>query len=464
MNTAAEKENRKNLKMADSIASLTAQKGGRAYFVGGFVRDKILGWENKDVDMEIHGVTPQQLKEILCSLGQPAEIGSSFGVYGLKGYDLDIAMPRREEASGRGHRDFEIFTDPFLGTKKAAERRDFTINSLMQDVITGEIIDHFGGAADLQRGIIRHIHPEKFEKDPLRVLRAAQFAARFQFAVAEETLALTRKMDLSALAKERVLSELEKALLKAPKPSVFFQTLRAMDQLSFWFPEVQQLIGVVQSPLHHPEGDVWNHTMLVLDEAAKLRGDAENPLGFLLAALVHDFGKTVTTEEIGGKIHALKHETEGLPIARKFLRRITQETKLIQYVLNLTEHHMRPNILAGQRAGIKSTNRMFDRVKDPQALLLLARADHLGRTGFLPDEENERFLQERLQIYLETMAKPFVSGADLIAAGLTPGPDFSELLTYAHKLRLSGIEKETALKQTLTYRKEKKKYKKKNRD
>ena len=184
-----------------------------------------------------------------------------------------------------------------------------------------------------------------------------------------------------------------------------------MDQLSFWFPEVQQLIGVVQSPLHHPEGDVWNHTMLVLDEAAKLRGNAENPLGFLLAALVHDFGKTVTTEEIGGKIHALKHETEGLPIARKFLRRITQETKLIQYVLNLTEHHMRPNILAGQRAGIKSTNRMFDRAKDPQALLLLARADHLGRTGFLPDEENERFLQERLQIYLETMTKPFVSGA-----------------------------------------------------
>ena len=107
---------------------------------------------------------------------------------------------------------------------------------------------------------------------------------------------------------------------------------------------------------------------------------------------------------------------------------------------------------------------MFDSVKDPQALLLLARADHLGRTGFLPDEENERFLQERLQIYLETMAKPFVSGADLIAAGLTPGPDFSELLTYAHKLRLSGIEKETALKQTLTYRKEKKKHKMKNRD
>ena len=107
------------------------------------------------------------------------------------------------------------------------------------------------------------------------------FSVSYTHLVAEETLALTREMDLSALAKERVLSELEKALLKAPKPSVFFQTLRAMDQLSFWFPEVQQLIGVVQSPLHHPEGDVWNHTMLVLDEAAKLRGDAENPLGFL---------------------------------------------------------------------------------------------------------------------------------------------------------------------------------------
>lgn len=451
------KDRASDILTAEKIAALTAQAGGRAYYVGGFVRDRIMGHENKDIDIEIHRITPNKIRKILSGLGSVIEVGVSFGVFGLKGCSLDIAMPRSEEATGRGHRDFDVSVDPFLGVTKAAERRDFTINAIMQDVLTGEIVDPFGGINDIEERTIRHVHPEKFAEDPLRVLRAAQFAARFQFTVARPTLLLMRQMDLSTLAKERVLGELEKALLKAPRPSVFFQILRETDQLSFWFPELRQLIGVPQDPVHHPEGDVWNHTMLVLDEAAKLRNAVKNPAGFMLAALTHDFGKILVTEENEGRIRSIGHEKEGLPLIRQFLQRLTDEKKLIRYILNLAEHHMRPNILASQHSKIKSTNKMFDQTEDPEALLLLARADHLGRTGFVPDEENERFLQERLTIYHQIMDRPFVRGEDLIAAGLVPGAEFSELLSYAHRLRLAGLEKNEALKQTLNYRRQIKK-------
>jgi tRNA nucleotidyltransferase (CCA-adding enzyme) len=180
-------------------------------------------------------------------------------------------MPRREKATGRGHRDFEIEVDPFIGTYKAARRRDFTINALMQDVLTGEVVDHFGGMDDLRAGIIRHIDPETFIEDPLRVLRGAQFAARFGFRIAPETVELCKGIDLSALSRERIEEELKKALLKSDKPSVFFEEMRRMEQLDVWFPELGQTIGLEQDPVFHPEGDVWVHTMEVIDRAAAVR-------------------------------------------------------------------------------------------------------------------------------------------------------------------------------------------------
>ena len=184
--------------MARRVAEQVARRGGRTFYVGGFVRDALLQRDNKDVDIEVHGITPACLKEILDSLGQRLTIGESFGIFNLKGYDLDIAMPRKEEARGSGHRDFDIFVDPFIGTEAACRRRDFTFNALMQDVLTGEIVDHFGGAEDLEKGILRHVNDVSFAEDPLRVLRAAQFAARFEFTVAEETVALCSRMQLSA--------------------------------------------------------------------------------------------------------------------------------------------------------------------------------------------------------------------------------------------------------------------------
>lgn len=438
-------------KMAREVALRVAECGGHTYYVGGYVRDALLHRENKDVDIEVHGISPQCLEEILDSLGQRIAIGESFGIFNLKGYSLDIAMPRKEELRGQGHKDFDIFVDPFIGTESAARRRDFTFNALMQDVLTGEIVDHFGGVADLESGVLRHVNDKSFAEDPLRVLRAAQFAARFEFRVAEETVELCRGMKLEHLPRERIEGELKKALLKADRPSIFFEVLREMDQLDVWFPEVKALIGLEQNPVYHSEGDVWNHTMMVLDEAAKLRDRAENPYWFMLSALTHDFGKAVCTEMSDGVLHAYRHEVEGIPVADGFLRRITLETKLIEYVLNLVELHMKPNTVAGARSAVKTTNRMFDQAVDPEGLICLGLADDRGRITQAPATNHEAFLYERLAIFRELMARPYVMGRDLIEAGLRPGVEFTEILHHAHKLRLAGVPKESALKQTLAY-------------
>ena len=441
----------RDMEMARRIAEKAAERGGRTFYVGGFVRDRLMGRENKDIDMEVHGLAPDEVAGMLDSLGQRLDIGRSFGIFGLKGYSVDIAMPRKEKLRGIGHRDFEVTVDPFIGTEKAAVRRDFTINALMQDVLTGEIVDHFGGQEDLKRGILRHVSDESFGEDPLRVLRAAQFAARFEFDVAEETVEICRGMRLDALSRERIEGELKKALIKADKPSVFFETLRKMNQLSEWFGELEALIGVSQSPKHHAEGDVWTHTMMVIDAAAGLREQCANPMALMLAAIAHDFGKAITTEAINGEIHAYGHEEKGLPIAEKFLARITNEKKLIELALNLVANHMRPNTAAGAGSSVKSTNRMFDEAIDPEALMLLALSDERGQVKSYPSVSSEEFLRARLKIYREYMARPAVMGRDLIEAGLAPGGDFTEILSYAHKLHLAGVEKESALKQTLAY-------------
>ena len=439
----------KNQEMARRIALLVAQNGGVAYYVGGYVRDKLMLKDNKDIDIEIHGIYPAQLERLLDSLGSRISIGESFGIYSLRGYSLDLALPRIEQNRGHGHRDFDICVDPFVGTYKAAKRRDFTINALMQNILTGEIIDHFGGISDLQNRVIRHIDDCTFVEDPLRVLRAAQFAARFDFRIADNTAELCSKMDISAISCERIESELKKAMLKAQRPSVFFKTLRQMKQLSVWFAELKQTIGIEQNPEHHPEGDVWNHTMMVIDAAAEYRESVSNPFGFMLAALCHDFGKSICTQAIDEKIHAYGHEKLGLPVIRAFMRRLTNEKGLMRYVLNLCELHMQPNQLAAGKSSIKATNRMFDAAIDPEALIKLAACDNAGKEKSCSYGANTAFLTERLAIYREYMSRPYVSGSDLIKAGVQPGDEFSKYIEYAHKLRLAGINKEDALHQTL---------------
>ena len=449
----------KNKDMAQRIAAAVSDAGGRTFYVGGYVRDQILGRENKDIDIEVHGIPVPELENILNSFGKSSKMGACFGIFGLQHYDIDIAMPLAEKAARQGYMNFEESVDPFIGYEKAAVRRDFTMNALMQDVLTDEILDFFGGISDIRHHRIQYVNAVTFSEDPLRVFRAAQFAARFDFEITEGTIELARTIDVTEISCERIMTELEKALLKSGRPSVFFRKLRKMDQLSAWFPELEALVGIPQDPAHHPEGYVWEHTMQVIDQAAMLRNRSAEPLAFMISAMCHDFGKAATSTVENGRVHAYGHETEALPIIERFLKRITLDKNLLRYVLNMTELHMQPNQKVRSGANKKSFMKMFDRSVCPEDLLLLAKADSLGRKS--PDsddlnadrryEETEAVLQQMLSDYHELISQPYVMGKDLIEAGIKPGPLMGEGLAYAHKLRLAGVSKEHQLSQTLAF-------------
>ena len=410
--------------------------------MGGCVRDGIMGIPCGDIDIEVHGIEKEKLEKILDSLGQVLETGKSFGIYRLAGFDIDIALPRRERQTGVRHTDFDVEVDCFIGTKKSASRRDFTVNSLLCDILTGEITDHFGGIDDIKNKILRHTNEETFPEDSLRVFRCAMFASRLGFEVAPETLGLCRKIDVSHLSPERVNGEVKKSLLLSEKPSVFFETLRKMDKLSVWFPELEKLIGVKQNPVYHPEGDVWTHTMLVLDRAAEVRDNSSSPYGFMLASLTHDFGKALTTQCINGVIHSYGHEKAGIPLVQSFVKRLTNEKKLLRYAENMVGLHMKPNVTAREGSSVKATNRMFGESVDPPSLIYFSYCDS-GKSDNIP------FLRERYGIFLEYMSRPYVTGRDLIEAGMKEGKEFSASLELAYKLRLAGVPKADALKQIL---------------
>lgn len=198
--------------------------------------------------------------------------------------------------------------------------------------------------------------------------------------------------------------ELEKVLLTNEKPSTYFKKLKENNKLEDDFPEVSDLIGVIQSPIHHPEGDVFNHTMMVIDEAAKLKDKATNPLGFMYSALCHDFGKVLTTRtKEDGKIISYNHERAGLKLVRKFLDRISkkEDDEFKNYVLNMTEFHMQPNQLANQSSKLKSTRKLFSRSICPEDLVLLAKADALGRTVSQDYSIKEAYLKNALKDFRE---------------------------------------------------------------
>lgn len=434
---------------AEEIAERVHAIGGSAYYVGGYVRDRLLGRDSKDIDIEIHGITEDALIELLSDMGETASFGRSFGIHTLRGTGIDIALPRTERSTGQGHRQFDVSVDPFIGTEAASSRRDFTINALMQDVLTGEILDYHGGREDLEKGIIRHVSDASFADDPLRVLRAASFASRLGFAIAEETASLCRSIDISQISSERIEEELAKALLGSDSPSVFFEELRRMDQLSFWFPELEALIDLPQDPLYHPEGDVWVHTMEVIDRAAIFREKTKEPLSFMLLCLCHDFGKAVTTEFIKGRYHAYQHEIKGIPIIETFLKRIIKEKNIRRYVTGMVPLHMRPNVAAFSKPSVKSTNRLFYEAASPDDLVYFALCDKpvlAGEEEFTGDSD---FLWERLSVFEDTMSKPHITGKDLIEAGISPGEELGRLLDYALKLRLAGIDKDQAMKQVM---------------
>ena len=440
----------RELEIARLLAEDVASEGGRAFFVGGYVRDQLMGRETKDIDVEVYGIAPERLRALLAKRGRVYEKGAFFGVLSLEHTHLDIAMPRRESRTGAKHTDFDVSVDPFLSTKEASRRRDLTVNAMLMDICTGQIVDHWGGREDLKSGVLRHVDASTFPEDALRVFRVAQFAARFEMRVAQETIELCRGMDVRDLTRERVYEETCKALLQAKQPSVFFAVLEAVGHLEEFFPEVAATRGVPQNPQYHPEGDVYRHTMLVLDQAALLRHRAVEPLFFMFAALCHDLGKIDSTRiEEDGRITSHMHPVSGRPIAARQLRRLSDNARLLRYVDDMVLNHMRPNAMAMCQSKKKKTRLLFDACVCPEDLILLSRADASGKLGEPYDERLERFLLERLRDWREVIAQPMVTGRDLIEAGLTPDERFSAMLQRARALRFAGLSKERALAQVL---------------
>lgn len=435
--------------MALDIARAVEKAGGRAYFVGGFVRDRLTGADMKDIDIEVFGVAPETLRALLAEIGEPYDKGASFGVIGMRHTDIDVAMPRRESRAGVKHTDFDVKVDPYMTPREASTRRDFTVNAMMLDPLTDEILDFWDGRADLEKRVIRHVSDQTFADDALRVFRAAQFAARLGATVAAETVALCRTIDVTHLSRERVYEELLKALLKADKPSVFFRVLREMDRLKEFFPEVAELAGVEQNPRFHPEGDVFEHTMLTLDAAAALREMAKEPVNFMLAALTHDLGKQDASEVTDGRITSYRHPETGAVLAEAQLRRLTTNARTIAYVKNMTLLHMRPNMMAQARSKKLKTRRLFDESACPEDLILLSRADASGKLDGPYRMEHWTFLKERLADYYECVTRPMVTGADLVEAGYKPGKRMGEMLKRARDLHFSGLEKTRALKMVM---------------
>lgn len=438
------------LKLVHAVSSA----GGKAYVVGGFVRDAILGKDNKDIDFEIHGLDASTIEKLLLELsGSPAlKKGSSFGVYGIKGYNFDIAMPRKEHCIGSKHTDFAVSVDTSMGEEEASRRRDFTINALMYDVEADEIVDCHNGCNDIACKTIRHVCDETYIEDALRVFRAAQFAARFGFDIAPETIALSRSISgkLVDLSGERVESEMHKAMMKSERPSVFFRMLAEMDALDYWFPELSALIDTQQSPELHPEGNVFEHTMLVIDQAAQVRDRADDPYAFMLTTLCHDFGKAKTTffNEKKQRLVSYGHDNAAKPLIDSFMDRLRLPNAVRAYVQNLTLLHMQPNMYVDNDATDYAFNNMFDKTKHAEDLLLLARCDHFGRGVQRDYAMYESKLSARLAKYRELMKQPEATADDFMKLGVKPSPLLGEMLVMSHKLHLKGTPCQTAIRLT----------------
>ena len=429
---------------AVEIARAISAAGGHALIVGGWVRDRWLGLASKDIDIEAYGIEAPDLRRLLERFGRVDAVGESFTVYKLG--DLDVALPRRESKVGRGHRGFEVAGDPWMSVEEAARRRDFTINAIAWDPLEDVYHDPFGGRVDLDRRRLRVVDPRTFPDDSLRVLRALQLAARFELTADASTIAICRAIPLDDLPAERIWGEVEKLLLLAPRPSVGFALARDLGVVQTLWPEMTALIGCPQEPEWHPEGDVWIHTLMVIDEAAARSTDLPRPqrVAVLLGAVTHDFGKPLTTAVVDGRIRSLDHEPQGVSPAARFLDRLNINTidgfDVRKQVLGMVAHHLKPGMFykATTAVGDGAFRRLAQKV-DLELLARIAKADCTGRTGPFDCSAMDWFLQRAQALGVaHRPPAPLLLGRHLLALGLTPGPRVGEILKRVYERQLDG--------------------------
>lgn len=415
--------------------------GGRALLVGGSVRDALQGVVPQDLDVEVYGLAPERLTALLGQRYRFDLVGRAFGVIKLRGVPIDVALPRRESKTGLGHKGFEVLSDPDMTIEEAAMRRDFTINALAFDPLTENLFDPCNGVSDLTAGVLRHTSI-KFIEDPLRVLRGMQFAARFDMRVAPETVALCRTLEPEGLSAERVFDEWKKLIVKGVRPSRGLAFLYDCGWITY-YPELAALAGCLQEPEWHPEGDVWTHTLHCMDAfAAEERiGDAWEDLIVGLAVLCHDLGKPATTLFERGRLRSVGHEEAGAGPTRTFLARMTAQQDLIDQVVALVVHHLRPRMLYDARSGDSAIRRLARNVRIDR-LVRVSRADASGRPPLPSDgaEPAEWLLQRAHALEVAAAAPtPVVMGRHLLDSGMKPGPELGRLLAMCYEAQLDGV-------------------------
>ena len=430
---------------ARRIATAIREAGGRALCVGGFVRDRLLNRASKDLDIEVFGIPQDTLEPLLTSLGKVVPAGSAFPVYKLG--DIDVALPRRESKTGRGHKGFTVEGDHTMTFEDAARRRDFTINAIGWDPLTDEYLDPFQGRKDLTLRVLRVVDPTTFADDSLRVLRALQFAARFELTIDKETARICSSISLDDLPAARIWGEFEKLLLQAERPSIGFALARELGVVRQLLPEMEPLYDTPQDAEWHPEGDVWIHTLMVIDKARELNGDLDRPrlATIMLGAICHDLGKPATTATIDGRIKSPNHEAMGVEPATKILDRLNVNTidgfNVRTQVIGLVAEHLRP--MAFFKARDTVTDGAFRRLAqkvDLELLARFARSDCHGRSGTFDCSGIDWFIDRARSLGVEHKPPaPILLGRHLIELGVTPGPRMGEILRAVYELQLDSV-------------------------
>ena len=430
--------------LALAVAHAARARGGRTLVVGGFVRDRLLGRPSKDLDLEVFGVAEAELAPMLAAIGRVEPVGRAFPVYKLG--PIDVALPRRESKSGRGHTAFTVQGDPHMSFEEAARRRDFTMNAISWDPLTDEYVDPFHGRADLDARRLTVVDPRTFADDSLRVLRALQFAARFEATLDDEATAICRAIRLDDLPAERLWGEFEKLLLVAERPSVGFALARALGVVEQILPEMVPLYDCPQDAEWHPEGDVWTHTLMVIDEARRRNAGLDRPrlATVMLGAVCHDLGKPATTAMIDGRWRSPGHEAAGVVPATRILDRLNVNTidgyDVRRQVLAITAEHLRPSAFFKAKDTVRdgAFRRLAQRV-DLELLVRFGRADCHGRTGTFDCSAMDWFLERARALGVEhAPPAPLLLGRHLITLGVTPGPRMGEILRAVYEKQLDG--------------------------
>ncbi len=436
-------------KIIETISKELLKKNAKAIVVGGSVRDHFLELPIKDYDVEVYGLEKiEELETILAQYGSVNLVGKSFGVlkFVYEGEEYDFSFPRKERKVAQGHRGFDITCNGELSFKEASLRRDFTVNAMGYDIEEKAFIDPYGAKDDIETKTLRHINDETFIEDPLRVYRAVQFCARFNYVLADDTFRLCKNMVeqgmLEELAKERVYIEFKKLFLKSPKPSIGFELMRKLGILKY-YPELEAIVDVPQSPIWHPEGDVWVHTLMCVDKMVDLKsGDEKHDLKMMFSILCHDLGKATHTQITPEKISAIGHELAGLEPTKKFLYRLTDEHDFINSILPLVEYHLAPSIYYRGKAKNSTIRRLSTKV-NIEELVTVARADFLGRTteeslsGVYKAGDWLLKKAEELDVY-NVPPVALIQGRDLIALGLKPSAEFKKILNRVYEVQLEG--------------------------